>query len=965
MLNFLFARIRNFFSRLPCFLLFLLINSSGLFAQNLVPNPSFESFTTCPIFLGNAGPMNPAPWFTPGPGNADYFNACALPVFVGVPSNYHGFQDARTGDAYSGIYFKITGSEYREYLEIQLSQPLVANTCYRVGYYMNLGNIDCPVNQAGALLTPNMVLNPLGMTPQIDHGGQYYTDTLGWTLIYDYYTAVGGEEYLTIGNFHNDVETNFQGGCIDPMPFAYYYIDDVFVVELPDPNLQIDFGGPAMACDSLIIEPGLPGNISYTWSDGSHGATLTVHATGTYSVTATFACFSSSGSIDVVIFDADPVDIGPPAWSMCAGDTFNISLDPALGEYVWSDGFIGPDYSITTSGTYRVSFDDGCGITSDSIVVTATDPPAPFTLGPDTTFLCAGNTIDLSFDPSLGNFLWQDGNTNSNYTISGPGLYSLSIWNACGTATNQMQVLQVNGPAVDLGPSVVACPGDTIILDAGNSIGTYNWQDGSFSSLYEVTTSGMYSVTITASCGMDVDTVDVSFIPSIIPPDLGPDVSLCPGEQLIFNVSAPGANYLWNDLSTAGTLKVTTAGTYFVKVYNTCESFSDTVIVGMSNSPPILNLIPDFSLCNGQSTILDAGVIGVFYLWNDGSMQSQITVSNPGLYILTISNSCGSDVDSVLVSDGGAGPLVDLGPDTSICPGTSVTITPVFSNVNSWIWQDGTNNPFFLANSAGLVTIDVANNCGDAHDTVMIGALPGIPPLSLGPDTAICPGTSVTLSINIPNVNILWSDGSIGNTITVSDNESIGASIMNSCGVSVDSMKVTILPSAPLVDLGQDTALCMGSSVLLTSNADAFTSTLWQDGSTGSTYLVSSSGTYSILETNSCGIAKDSISITVEFCEPDITIYIPNVFSPNDDHINDQFSLVSGSNIEMLSIDGSIYDNWGNQVYSSTSIPFIWDGKFKGQPMMPGVYVYLIKVSFKISGLIYEKVYKGDVTLIK
>ncbi|MBP8086388.1 MAG: gliding motility-associated C-terminal domain-containing protein, partial [Saprospiraceae bacterium] len=62
---------------------------------------------------------------------------------------------------------------------------------------------------------------------------------------------------------------------------------------------------------------------------------------------------------------------------------------------------------------------------------------------------------------------------------------------------------------------------------------------------------------------------------------------------------------------------------------------------------------------------------------------------------------------------------------------------------------------------------------------------------------------------------------------------------------------------------------------------------------------------------------------------------------------------------------GTIYDRWGNLVYSSNALPFTWDGFFNGDIMMPGVYAYVITVSYMVNGQEFEKVFSGDVTLIR
>ena len=62
---------------------------------------------------------------------------------------------------------------------------------------------------------------------------------------------------------------------------------------------------------------------------------------------------------------------------------------------------------------------------------------------------------------------------------------------------------------------------------------------------------------------------------------------------------------------------------------------------------------------------------------------------------------------------------------------------------------------------------------------------------------------------------------------------------------------------------------------------------------------------------------------------------------------------------------GSIYDRWGNLVYNDEAIPFIWDGYFAEEIVMPGVYVYTITVRYDEQGTEREEVFAGDVTVVR
>lgn len=952
-------------------------------AQNLVPNPSLEIYNPCPPpAVGMGGPLEAAPWVSAGGGTADYFNACADPIWRGVPDNFQGWQPAHTGVAYAGIYLRTQSGNYREYLQVQLLQPLEADVCYKIGFWINNCNLSCGCNQIGALLSENTDAGP-GMNPTVDWGGSFFTDTVQWVYIFDFFTAAGGEEYITIGNFYNDANTQLAPGCQGP-PYAYYYIDDVAVEEVPVENFVIDLGASVAVCDSFIIDPGNP-DIVYHWSTGVTGPTLTVYTSGTYSVTASYACTEVVDEIEVTILHPTQVDIGPPAALVCEGDSYDISLDPDAGDYEWQDGSTDSDYSITTPGIYMVTLDDGCTLSSDTIEVSISYLPLAFSLGedtllcdgegftinldpalgdfewqdgsddpfytignegtysltisnmcgeqtdeidveelfppsvflgPDTVYLCDDEVIDYDFDPDQGDYVWLDGSTFPFYTISTTGLFGVTVTNMCGVASAEIYAIQDETPYVDLGPDQQACPGETFTLDAGFSTGTIEWQDGSTDPVYQVTTGGTYQVTITNGCGTDQDNVVISYSNAITPPDLGPDFSLCPGGQFTLSATSPGASYLWNDMSTADTLLVNAAGTYYVQVYNPCNSYTDTVVVTMTNNPPVLQLPPDFTLCAGQSSILDPGLSGVSYLWSDGSMMPALTVAAPGMYSLTVSNACGSSIDTVMVGAGDIAPSVELGMDTSLCSGDTVVLLPVFDHVNTWLWQDGSIADQFVATTPGIVHVMVSNTCGSAFDTMMIGLLPAIPPLDLGADTAVCPGEMVTLSVAIPGINILWSDGSTGNSLVVTDSATVFATISNVCGSAMDSVTVSLLPQTPPLDLGPDQTICPGELVTFSPGIAGVTY-LWHDGSTNPDYQTTTEGLIYLTISNICGSSSDTVILTESTNGPQIDLG-PDLFACEGETITIQSGI---SGVQYLWQDGSTnstYVTTQHGVYSLT-----------------------------------------------
>jgi hypothetical protein len=226
---------------LAILLLFISRICSG---QNLVPNGDLEQFTSCPT---QASQIDSALfWQNPclppyganltESGSSDYFNSCTASLGVGVPLNQLGYQFPQNGNGYAGIWLFNNQISYREYIEVSLISPLIAGTCYHMEVYVNLANISKYTTDTLGVYFSNIAVggfhshDQLRYQPQLKLNSGFILDTLNWTLMSGDYTAIGGESYLTIGNFNNDISTNTylinSAGLIG----AFIYIDNVSLV---------------------------------------------------------------------------------------------------------------------------------------------------------------------------------------------------------------------------------------------------------------------------------------------------------------------------------------------------------------------------------------------------------------------------------------------------------------------------------------------------------------------------------------------------------------------------------------------------------------------------------------------------------------------------------------------------------------------------------------------------------------
>lgn len=200
-------------------------------AQNLVPNPSFETYSQCP----DPATIDPMPdnmidlatgWNNPTGWTPDYFAACVSETSgYNVPNSGWGFQNARTGNAYAGLVSAAISANAREYIQTELTESLIAGKQYSVTFYVSLSErCTYASNNIGAYFsdTPVSVSHSwvLPYTPQISNNPftNPLTDTLGWTEVSGVFTSVGGEKYMTIGNFNDDATTDTTNKPYLPSP---------------------------------------------------------------------------------------------------------------------------------------------------------------------------------------------------------------------------------------------------------------------------------------------------------------------------------------------------------------------------------------------------------------------------------------------------------------------------------------------------------------------------------------------------------------------------------------------------------------------------------------------------------------------------------------------------------------------------------------------------------------------------
>lgn len=223
-----------------CLLLFKISIS-----QNLIFNGSFENYTN--IDCANGGFDRGSFPFTHvldnwyGYQSPDYFNSVCNPGGFNVPNSYFGHSYSENGNAFVGMVVYAKGVYDKEYMYQQLSQPLQAGHVYCLSFYVSMADrFTYAIKNIGALFSTNLMPLTNGYeinaVPQVLNQNGYLADTTQWVEIQGCFTAVGGEKYLTLGNFTSNFSTDtLNTNSTNLVPgrenVSYYYIDHVTLVE--------------------------------------------------------------------------------------------------------------------------------------------------------------------------------------------------------------------------------------------------------------------------------------------------------------------------------------------------------------------------------------------------------------------------------------------------------------------------------------------------------------------------------------------------------------------------------------------------------------------------------------------------------------------------------------------------------------------------------------------------------------
>ncbi|MCB0526499.1 MAG: gliding motility-associated C-terminal domain-containing protein [Saprospiraceae bacterium] len=729
-------------------------------------------------------------------------------------------------------------------------------------------------------------------------------------------------------------------------------------------------------------------DFSYNWTAGNGGNIVSGNGTlmplidnpGVYTLVVTNNANGCTLSSSVTVLeDVSPpqIDAGANATLTCASTDLNLlgtnSSGPATYSWQTTDGnIVSGGNSLTPNidqtGTYMLTATlNANGCTASDFVTVGIDTILPgFTIQPVQPLTCAHTESTLQSavqQPGTGNYTitWEtpDGHFSSgqntlNPSVDQPGTYILTIEstiNGCDASLAVYVSQDINPPNAVAAPAGnITCAVQSLALSGtGSTVAngvTYNWS----------TTNGQI---------------------------LNGGTSLSP------NVGSPGTY----------TLVVTTGS-------NGCTSSASTT-VGIDTISPVVALASPGTLTCVQNTVTlnaigSSSGANFTPLWttSNGNIASgqgtlMVMVDQPGGYQLNIQNSqngCSTSAQ-VLVNQDIATPNAEAGTadplncnELQVMLNGSSTTTATLSY--AWISTDGqivsgAASQTSTVDAPGTYTLTVTNetNGCTAVDDVLVYEVepPEFVPTLIQPDCHTNTGMVDFGGVSNGQAPFQYSTdgGQTYSTASLASNLTPGIYslvVNDEFGCTAEEAVVIDLPFIPSLSIATVSIIDVGDSIQLKPFTDIAPANIasWQwTPSTGLSCTdcenpwatPSSSTVYMLVVTDQNGCdAEAQVQVLVNRKR---NVYAPNIFSPNQDGVNDIFTIFGKNVREIQTLQ--IFDRWGNEVFlkehfQASNESTGWDGNFRGSAMNPAVFVWWAKVEFTDGEV---ELYHGDVTLVR
>lgn len=465
----------------------------------------------------------------------------------------------------------------------------------------------------------------------------------------------------------------------------------------------------------------------------------------------------------------------------------------------------------------------------------------------------------------------------------------------------------------------------------------------------------------------------------------------CDGSIEISSIGGTGnKSFLWSNGDNSEDLSGLCTGTYELTITdeNGCELvtsfFVNEPLEFIATPNPIQN-VSCFEGTDGHAGVLLQNGTAASYNWVDGEDTPEISGLSAGFYDVTITNTDGCEAyTSVEITQPNAPLLVDINVASEIsCYGESdgvlqAEVSGPWNTLN-YDWSSGSITAVAGNLSSGEYTLQIINENGCEAEANYVLTQPDelIAEVSARDITCLDPVNGGEIYVDtvlggMPGYvySIDGENFSSFETFTGLEEGSYQVIVQDVSGCE-ETLDISVLgPPDLFVDLGEDFEISLGETIQLQALSNSLdleyswnhSDTIGVGEITISPY-VSTLYSVSVFDTLTKCTAEDAVFIWVN---KDRNVFIPNAFSPNNDGVNDDFGIFTGVGIERIK-SFRVFSRAGDLMHERlNALPNDpldhWDGKFHGQALNPGVFVYMAEIEF-VDGI--TETFKGEVILVK
>ena len=799
------------------------------------------------------------------------------------------------------------------------------------------------------------------------------------------------DDICTIPNFQTAHEGMYRV-IASPNPTANCRYTSPPVAVTLAPPVSVSIRGKPQFCagDSLVLDAF--GNFkSYNWSNGANSATIRIKQAGNYEVTVTDrnGCVGQTSFQTTILLAAVPTLKGNPQF--CSGDSTILEVQGDFQNYTWSNGEISQKITVKQSGSYSVTVTDRNGCKGQvGMQITVSPSLSPTIKG--TLQFCNGDSSVLEIQGNFQNYTWSNGEISPKITVKQSGEYAVTATDKNGcTSQAQVKTTVAASLAVVIKGNPQFCSGDSTILEVQGNFQNYIWSNGEISPKITVKQAGNYGVTVVDKSGCKGQSnIQVSIPPSLISTIKG-NFQFCSGDSTVLEVQGEFQNYTWSNGGKTAKIIVKSSGNYAVSTTDKNGCKSETA-AHVTMTPSVNATIKgNTSFCTGDNTALE--VEGEFqkYDWSNGEKTPVIQVKDARKYAVSVTDINGCKGETAVQTTLFPSVQTTFKIEHPTCAGAIngqikvhiETGTPPYT----FQWQQGANTPSLTHLKAGqyVLTVQDSAHCSH-HDTLILFETAPIHVQNrmISPN---CYGETLG-KIQFDNIaggtggfNIAWNNSRFDTVKTlplVKDSMRLGIHFFtvkdrNGC-LFTDSVGVYNIRIKLSLNLGNDQVVLLGDNLNIIPLTN-FQPASFQWLTEGDTLTcprcrdiniqpLKKYNTYILRAKDSLNCpVSDTLNVRVQNLK---RVFIPTAFSPNDDNMNDFFTVFGAKEVSQIAVF-KIFDRWGELVWQTQNLQpnterLGWDGTFKGMQLSPAVYVYYALVEF-VDG--EREVYAGDVTLVK